>query len=143
MSTPEAIERALSREGLLMSPAEARDVRWERTDSHPLPIHYSFPTPAQQIRAYLLDSLYVALTHPERLIALRALVQASGYAGRIGHDVLSGDALIAARNRVENWLTPHADEHYLAVTWWYGQVSQALGFDPVHQSLKGTVGYRP
>ncbi len=59
----------------------------------------------EQISAYLRDSLLWGIEEMEAgrpIYALRALVQASGYAGFVGHDSITGDALNALKNAVED-----------------------------------------
>lgn len=62
----------------------------------------------EQLTAYMCESLYVALTHDESLIALRALLQATENLGTLrgmgAYVGILGDWQIEARNRVEDIL---------------------------------------
>ncbi len=92
--TPRALYRVLEREGYLRTP----DIREGTT--HPLDVPF-MDDRAKQLQAWLLESLFVALTHSEPIIAFRALLQAYSYNERASYGTLAADALLEARNRIE------------------------------------------
>lgn len=92
--TPRALYRTLARHGWLRTPHISEGV------THPLDVPF-IDNHNEQLQAWLLESLFVALTHKEPIIAFRALLQCYNYSGRVPHGSLESDALIEARNRLE------------------------------------------